>query len=83
MKLSKLIVILMLLVASLMASGCSPWLFPFLSKPVYVPPGHIAEVAKPARICVWVINKETQKRELRNLVAQPGWMVGRVGNDSE
>lgn len=57
------------------ASGCS---WSLIDKPVYVAPGQYAEVAKETGVWCWITNRETGKRELRKLTAQPGWRVGRA-----
>ena len=59
---------LMLLLTT--ASGC-------LDRPVYLEKGQGCEVAERAKVKVWIVNKETQKREKRTLTLQPGYAVGR------
>jgi hypothetical protein len=62
---------------SLAASGCSiPFVWPHPT--VYVGAGQHAEISKPTRIRVIVTNKETGKKENRIVIAQPGWIVGRM-----
>ena len=61
---------LLLMLTSGLASGC-------LDREVYLKPGQVVEVAKPAKVTVWVLNAKTGKREKRLLRAQAGFAVGR------
>ena len=71
----KLIALTILL--SLAVSGCSiPFIWP--QPTVYVSAGQHAEISKPTRIRVIVTNKDTGKKENRIVIAQPGWIVGRM-----
>lgn len=73
----KLILAFMMLTIT---SGCN--LIPSRTK-VYVAPGQFAEIAKPVMAKCWVTNKETKKRELRNIDAQAGWYVGRFKDEGK
>lgn len=82
----KLTILIVLLIASGVLTGCDVLGLPFLQKKVYVAEGQIIELSEPRRIRVWLTNKETGKKELRVVEAQPGWYVGRpktTGNTND
>jgi hypothetical protein len=72
----KLMLILTLLTAGAIQSGCS--LLP--GKEVYVPVGHVAEIAGAVKIPVYVTNSATGKKEKRVVRVRPDgvWHVGRL-----
>lgn len=71
MKRSSTLLILMPLVVSMLAGGCS-----WYRKPVVVPPGTVVELAKPATFYGVVTDEATGKRSVRLVQAWPGWLVG-------
>lgn len=71
MKLLKLIPVLLILTIT---SGCS-WQFWSIDKPVEVKPGQYTTIAKPVKARCWITNKETKRRELREVEAQAGWWI--------
>jgi len=74
LKLLRSLIILCLLISFLVVSGCS--IIP--SPLVVVGPGQYCAVLKSTKIPVLITNKETGKLEKRYVVAQPGWVVGRM-----
>ena len=62
----------------MLASGCSPaFLFPlFGKKQLHLNEGQIAKIAKPARVEVMYLERETKKWKIGYVDAQYGWMVG-------
>ena len=76
MRLSNWMILAMLTILSMVASGCEVMNM-FRERPVYVGAGQYAEIAKPVNVPCWVTNKATGKRELRTVKAQAGWLVGR------
>lgn len=70
MKQSKWLLILLLTMSSGAASGC-------LEREVYLERKQVVEVAEPVNVMVWILNKETGKREKRLLRAKEGYGIGR------
>lgn len=58
----------------LLTSGCS---FGEKARPVEIKKGQIAEIAEDVKVKIYITNKETNKRELRNIKAKSGWFLGR------
>lgn len=76
MKRSKPRTILLCIAGCLATSGCS--LLPaFLSRPVYVKPGAMVEVAETGSLTCWYTNAKTGMREKGSVEVQPGMYVVR------
>lgn len=69
---------LLLVLLCAVASGCD-----WYRKPVKIPAGHAAELAKPARVSCWITDKATGKKSIRTVEAWPGWIIGPPEPSSE
>lgn len=77
MSASKLLLIAALTIATALTSGCDPFALFEVKKPVYVPPGAMAELAEPVSATCWITNAQTKEREQRVVKGQPGWKLVR------
>ena len=73
----KLPLIVTLTTAIALTSGCDSLALFEPKKPVYVPPGAMAELAEPVNATCWITNVKTGDKERRVVNCQPGWKVVR------
>ena len=79
MRLKQLLMIGLMLMSSLVVSGC---IFKMPEHPVYVPLGVVIEVAEDVTVVGWVRDSEGIMSR-RNILVSKGWLIGRGKSDGK